>query len=127
MLNIPESVPPQESIPSIPELDQTRTPSDSGIGTTNSEWFRGIPSNSRITTSIIILLSLNDLTMIRFRSAIPESVAIHAIPESHGIPSDSVSIPFPEFRCGIACLFWRLILKHNTKSEGEGKREFRNR
>ncbi|CAM4781914.1 unnamed protein product [Rotaria magnacalcarata] len=36
MLNIPEPVPPPESVPSIPELGQIYTLSDSGTGSSDS-------------------------------------------------------------------------------------------
>ncbi|CAF3917018.1 unnamed protein product [Rotaria magnacalcarata] len=62
MLNIPEPVPPPESVPSIPELGQIRTLSDSGIGSSDSgigssdsgisSCDSGIPSSdSRISSS----------------------------------------------------------------------------
>ncbi|CAF5132966.1 unnamed protein product, partial [Rotaria magnacalcarata] len=54
MLNIPEPVPPPESVPSIPELGQIYTLSESGTGSSDS----GIASpDSGITSCITILAS----------------------------------------------------------------------
>jgi len=48
MLDIAESVPLQESTAPISELDQTRTPSDSGIDSTNSQEFFAIPETREL-------------------------------------------------------------------------------
>ncbi len=74
---------------SIPDLLN-----DSGIDRLRNRFeFPGIPSNSGIRTSIIILLPLTHLNIIRFRSAIPELIDSgieRNRTEFHGIPGNSV-------------------------------------
>ena len=129
MLNIAESVPLPESIPPIPELEQTKTPSDSGINSNNSEEFRNhfyrfrpipisippIPRNSarfrnRLCFALLPLLLLIIAT--DSGADFPELVSTRNQTELDGIGCNSAefrpilelqeSQAIPEFRTGIA-------------------------
>jgi hypothetical protein len=105
MLNIAESVPTPEPVPSNygnPIAIQYNRPTRYWPSSVNS-W------------------SSPNLIQTEFRNWV-EFEPIPGIPESDGIPCNSLSTQFPEFRTGITYLSQRPIFDYNNMREGDGER-----